>query len=229
MIKNLALSGIIVFIFTIKISSAQNTQVSILEEVSYVYVEKLIAVAKENYPRIKTYASRIAISESKVSNAKLSWLSPLSLSYVYSPTTNLNLANPTFFSGYQIGFSFNLSAVLQTPATIKQSKEELKITRYDFEEYLASLTAEVKTRYFTYLQASKSLKLIYQSNQDSRDFFTSVKHKYENGEVTFENYNTAASSLATSNQGKITAEVTLLQAKVALEELLGIRLEEVPN
>ena len=81
MIKPLTLSCIL-FLFLGINTFAQETQVSLLEDISYVYIEKLIAVAKENYPRVKTHDSRIAIADAAVTIAKLSWLSPLSISYV---------------------------------------------------------------------------------------------------------------------------------------------------
>lgn len=229
MIKRLIVSGIIFTIFTVKISKAQEPQVSVLEEVSYVYIEKLVAIAKDNYPRVKAHNSRLKMAEAAITAARLNWLSPLSLSYVYSPANTLNLSNPTFFSGYQIGFSMNLGGVLQTPGLVKRSKEELKIARLDFDEYLATLATQVKTRYFAYLQAVKVLKLVSQSTLDAQNSFTLMKYKFERGEVVFTDYNSAATSLTTSTQGRIAAEIDVLVAKTELEELLGIKLEEVPN
>ncbi len=219
----------IIFIFSIKPSSAQETQTSLLDEVSYVYVEKLIAVAKENYPRLKSHNSKIKIAESAVTSAKVGWLSPLSLSYVYSPANTLNISNPTFFSGYQIGFSFSLGSILQTPSTIKQAKEEYKIAKYDLEEYLLTLSTEVKTRYFNYLSALKGVKISSQASSNAQNLLTMVKYKYEKGEATFEDYNNAVTQYTTNSKSKAESEVALLTAKVALEELLGIRLEEVPQ
>ena len=57
MIKPLTLSCIL-FLFLGLNTFAQETQVSLLEDISYVYIEKLIAVAKENYPRV-TYSHSI--------------------------------------------------------------------------------------------------------------------------------------------------------------------------
>lgn len=227
--KKVGIVSTIIFSFILNTLSAQEKPVSMLDEVSYVYMEKLIAVAKENYPRLKIHNSKINIAEASVNSAKFSWLSPLSLSYVYSPTNTLNLTNPTFFSGYQIGFSLNLGTLLQTPFMVKQAKEELKVSKYDMDEYLLTLTTEVKRRYFTYLQALKVLKLNSQSNLDAQNSFTRIKYKYEKGEVAFEEYNNAAILYATSNKSKLDSEVSLLIAKASLEELLGIRVEEVPN
>lgn len=228
MIKRLTFITALVSILSFK-SNAQENQNSIIDEISYVYIEKLVAVAKENYPRIKALNSKIISSESVINGAKLGWLSPLSLSYVYSPTTTLNLTNPTFFSGYQIGFSLNLSSFLQTPSAVKQAKEALKISKYDLDEYLLTLTTEVKTRYFNYLLAVKALKISAQASLDAQNSFTLIKYKYEKGEAGFEEYNNAATQYASSTKAKLDSEVALLTAKISLEELLGIRLEEVPN
>lgn len=229
MIRKFTISSIFICLFTIKISNAQETQPSLMEEISYVYMEKLVAVAKENYPRVKALNTRVTIAETSIKTAKLGWLSPLSLSYVYSPTTTLNLANPTFFSGYQIGFSLSLRSLLQTPVDVKRTKEELKIARYDVDEYLASLTTDVKTRYTTYILAVRALKNTSQAYLDARDLYTLTKYRYERGELAITDFIAISSAMNSSNQAKIDAEVGVLQAKFALEELLGIKLEEVPN
>jgi len=227
MIKKLRLLCGLVLMLTVKVSSAQETQPSLLDDVSYVYVEKLISVAKENYPRVKTIESRIAIADAAVTNAKLSWLSPLSLSYVYSPSNTLNITNPTFFSGYQIGLSLNFGTFLQSPGNIKRAKEEHKIEVLNRDEYYLSLTTQVKTRYYNYLQALRNLKLQSQSNLDAQSLFTMIKYRFEKGEVGFQDYNAAAVAFSTSSQLKIESEAILLRTKAELEELLGVKLEEV--
>lgn len=227
MIKKLFFFSSILLTFSINFSSAQETSSSLLDEISYVYIEKLIAVAKENYPRVKTLDSKINIAKSRISSAKLGWLSPLSVSYVYSPDNTLNITNPTFFSGYQIGFSLNLSQALQTPATIKQTKEELNVEILNRDEYILSLIREVKNRYFDYLTGVKNLKTQTQNLSDSENIFNLTKHKFEKGEANLQDYNNASTGLATSRQSKIEAEAFFLKAKIALEELIGIRLEEV--
>lgn len=229
MIKTLKVLSTLIFILTVKISNAQENPSSLLDEISYVYIEKLIAVAKENYPKLKAQQSRIKIAESRVNSTRLNWLSPLSLSYVYSPANTLNLVNPTFFSGYQVGLSLNLGTVLQNPGLIRESKKELEIAKYDLDDFLLTLETEVKTRYFSYLRELKVLKLNSQNNFDARTMFTAIKYKFEKGEVAFEEYNNAASGYARSNQEKIDSEVAVLTAKASLEELLGVKLEEVPN
>lgn len=227
MIRKINSLYIFIFFITIKTSYAQETQPSLMEDVSYVYVEKLISVAKENYPRVKMIESRIAIADAVVSNAKLSWLSPLSLSYVYSPSNTLNITNPTFFSGYQIGLSLNFGTFLQSPGNIKRAKEERKIEVLNRDEYYLTLTTQVKTRYYNYLQALKSLKIQSQGNLDAQNLFNMIKYRFEKGEVGFQDYSAASVAFSTSSQLKMESEAILLRTKAELEELLGVKLEEV--
>lgn len=227
MIRNV----ILFFLLTlgVKTINAQEAQISLLDEISYVYIEKLIAIAKENYPQVKVHNSHIEIGETAIKNAKIGWLSPLSLSYVYSPTTTINLENPTFFSGYQIGFNFNLGSMLQTPGNIKRTKEELNINKFERDIYLLELTTEVKTRYFNYLKSVKILKVISQNYLDTQNSLTMIRYKYEKGESTLDELSDVSTRYANLVQSKLESEVNLLVTKASLEELLGIKLEAIPN
>lgn len=198
-----------------------------MTEVSYVYLEKLVATALENYPRTKNAVSRINIAESNVNKAKLNWLTPVSLSYVHSPENNLNVTNPTFFSGYQVGVFFNIGNILQTPSNIKIAKEELKIAKNEIAEYNVTLSTEVKRRYFSYLQAVKTVQITSKSALDAETNLVLMKYKFEKGELELNNYNNALDRAGSNNQAKVAAEANLLITKASLEELLGVKLEAI--
>jgi hypothetical protein len=55
-------------------------------------------------------------------------------------------------SGYQLGFFVNIGAILQKPSLIKQAKGELAIAQFDKESFDLNMEAEIKKRYFTYIQ-----------------------------------------------------------------------------
>lgn len=213
----------VLLLFTVQLRS----QESIMTEVSYVYLEKLVATALENYPRTRNAVSRINIAESNVNKAKLNWLTPVSLSYVHSPENNLNVTNPTFFSGYQVGVFFNIGNILQTPSNIKIAKEELKIAKNEIAEYNVTLSTEVKRRYFSYLQAVKTVQITSKSALDAETNLVLMKYKFEKGELELNNYNNALDRVGSNNQAKVAAEANLLITKASLEELLGVKLEAI--
>jgi len=213
-----------IFLFTLQNLSAQE---SMMSDISYVYMEKLVAIALENYPRVKSGDNRIKVGKLNISKARLGWLDPVSLSYVHSPQNSLNILNPTFFSGYQLGFFFNIGSLARTPSGVKSAKEELEIIKNDLAEYNLTLSTEVKRRYITYIQALKLVQIASKAAVNAQSDATMVKYRFERGEVTLSEYNTSLDRVGTQNNSKIQAEGALLIAKTSLEELLGVKLEEV--
>jgi outer membrane protein TolC len=220
-------------------------QSTIVTEVSEPYLEKLINTAKANYPHVKSLDNRVTIAQTNLSRSKLSYLDALTFSYVYQPNTtfNLNALQPTtvggttlpttpanqtsLFRGTQFGLFFNLGAYLQKPFAVKQARQELANANIDVQEYLITLTTQVKRRYYLYLQKLAALKLQAQATIDAENVMKDVKYKFEKGEETLDNYNKARITLTQQNQSKITAETDWYLAKVDLEELLGQKLENI--
>lgn len=215
-------------------ASAQQTM---LPDISPAYLDKIISIAKQNYPAVRANQAKVEEARANVTKAGISYLDILSISYVYQPqgffgiNTNGNANNSSgnygYFNGVQAGVTLNLGSFLEKPSEVKVAKRELAIASDQQEEYLLTLTNNVKKRYYTYVQQVANLKLLTQSSMDAQEVFASEKHRFEKGEVTFEEYNRAQLSLTNSYQQKILAESNLLIAKADLEELLGEKLEDI--
>ncbi len=198
-----------------------------MTEISYVFLEKLIATAKENYPRMNSFEGRIKAAKTTVGQEQLSWLDAFAFSYIYNPNNTLDLATPRFFNGYQVAFNFNLSSLLQKPGNVKQARESVKLAQYDLEEYHLTLETEVKRRYFSYVQALSNLRLQTKLSSDALNVSNDIKTRYEKSEITFEQYTLAQMSYSGALQAKISAESNFLIAKASLEELLTKKIEEI--
>lgn len=199
---------------------------TLVQELSYPFLEKLIFTAKQNYPRVKSYDRRVNIAYMNLQKSKLSWFDLFTFSAFYSPNTSVTLTNQTL-TGIQIGLFINIASIIQKPIVVKTSKEELAIAKLAADEYMLTIETDVKTRYFRYMQAVTSLRVRNQVLIDVDALYKQVKYKFERGEATFENYNTALVQLAKQKQDIIEAEAAGLIAKSSLEELVGIKLEEV--
>jgi len=126
-----------------------------------------------------------------------------------------------------VGLFFNLGNYLQKTYQLKQAREELKIADYDQDEYYLTLATDVKKRYYNYLQSMANVKLQTQTAEDAEAALKSVKHKFEKGEETYDNFNKAQVTVTDHIQSKIAAETNYLIAKAELEELLGDKLENI--
>lgn len=208
-------------------SLAQDQQESMLQDVSYPYLEKLIEVAKANYPKVKAFNSRISVANTAIEKAKRGYFDALSFSYLYSPRNTTTIVNPNLLNGYQFGLLLNVGAVLQKPVLLKQAREEQKVVVHEKEAFDLNLEADVKQRYFTYVQQQALLRIKRQALLDVESMLKQVRYKYEKGEETLESYNKVLVMFSDHNQGKIIAEGDVLNAKARLEELLGEKLENI--
>lgn len=208
-------------------SGYSRAQDSMMSEISYVFLEKLIATAKENHPRMNGFEGRIQSAKTTVGQEQLSWLDAFSFSYIYNPKNTLDLATPRFFNGYQVAFNLNLSSLLQKPGNVKLARENVKLAQHDLEEYHLTLESEVKRRYFSYVQALSNLRLQTKIASDALNISREIKTRYEKSEASFEQYSLSQISYSNSLQSKIAAESNLLIAKASLEELLTKKIEEV--
>lgn len=206
---------------------ASRAQESMLTDISYKYLDLLVATAKANYPRMKTYGQRINIAEINIKKARLSWFDVFSFSYLYSPTNTTTLINPSFLNGYQVGMYVNIGAALQKPSAVKVAKSEMEIARFEKEEYELNIEAMVKQRYYLYMQSLAMLKLKASSATDAESSMKQIKYRFEKGEETFQNFNNTSMTYTGHLQAKIEAESSFLIAKSNLEELLGKKLEEI--
>jgi outer membrane protein TolC len=230
-LKRCAILFFLVFMFTHFQVQQAVAQESILSDVSYLYLEKLVAAAKENYPRVKSLNSQVAIAKSNVSAAKISWLDPFSFQYVArSNETNTNVVNITtadILTGYQFGVSFNPGSLFSKPSAVHKAKEQVKMAESDQAEYFLTLETMVKSRYILYLQYQRSLVPVNNAFNDAENNLKVIRNKYQKGEATFLEFNSASTAYSQAYQTKLQTEASYLTAKVSLEELTVKPLENI--
>lgn len=209
-----------------------NAQVTMMNDVSTPYLDKLIDLARANYPKFKMTSAKVLSAKANYDKAKYGIFDFLALSYVYYPGNDFQVygtggSTNAFMNGYQLGVFVNVGTMLQKPANIRQAKQELNAAKYDKEVTDLDVDQEVRKRYFSYLETSNVLKIKTMSLTDADDAMKQIKYKFEKGEVTFDIYNQALLSYSTYSQEKIAAEANFLIAKTSLEEMLGTKLENV--
>lgn len=220
------------FIFSISSLKSQ-AQETMMTEISYPYLDRLIKTAVDNYPRVQSFNRQLSISADNIKRARLSWFDIFNFSYMR--TTDLGFAgtstgnNPFLFNGIFYGINFSVGTILQKPSQIKSVKEQYAITELQKQEYLLTLENTVKQRYFTYIQQSIALRLIMQTVQDTENMMKSTRNKYEKGEITFDVYNQSLIAYTSLVQQRVGAESAMLIAKANLEEIVGKKLELIYN
>ena len=204
-------------------------QGSIMATIDYQYLEKLIELARTNYPRNKVLDIQEKSSKSMVGAARMSYLDFINVSYFYRPQdrTALNPENPFVVNGFQVGISLSPGLFFQKPFQVRQAKAQYEIAKLENQDYEKVLENEVKSRYYNYIQLLNELRIINQEAQDSKLLFERVRSQYELGEAELEDYNQRKTLATQSTLTVMRTEVEFLKARDALEEIIGIKLTDI--
>ena len=216
-------------------------QQSMLEEISTPYLDTLIKIAKKNYPGQTIHTHNITIAQYNLTKAKLSWFEGLSLFYLYLPSAKgdtLSSVIPTTGSpvntiyqaragGTQLGISVNIGSLFQKPSGVRVARKQQEVAVLEKKEYELTLEADVKERYYRYIQQVTLLKRRASIVLDAETALTSVRSKFERGQETFDSYNKALVFLNQQVVDKINTENEMLTAKAHLEEMLDQKLETI--
>ncbi|MCE7066077.1 TolC family protein [Dyadobacter sp. CY326] len=204
-----------------------HAQESLSKDVDYAYLEKLIAITRANYPKIKMYEDRVIVAEYAIKKARLSYFDIFNFSYLYSPNNNTATISPTLLSGYQLGFFVNIGAILQKPSLVKQARGELALVQHDKESFDLNMVSEVKKRYFTLIQKRAVYKVRSNAALDVESMVSNVRKRFEMGQESLEKYNQVLVMQTDHYQNLLNAESEVLISKSSLEELLGQKLEDI--
>jgi outer membrane protein TolC len=202
-------------------------QETIFTDLSYPYLEKLIAAAKKNYPEAKVRQNQVNIARSSFHQAEFGWLDAFSASYIYSPQSSINITSPTIFKGYQLVATVSIGSLFERPYTVHNARETLKIAELEQQEYNLTIEAQIKRFYFAYIEAQADLRSKVNAVLDASNAVKQLKYTYEKGETTYIVYNQALTNLYNQNSFRLQAELAVFTAKTNLEELLGDKLESI--
>ncbi|QQL51240.1 TolC family protein [Mucilaginibacter ginkgonis] len=217
-------------LFTTLFISAFSTvkaQESIVPDISYAYIDKLVATAQKNYPEVQARTYQTTIAKSGIGKAQVGYLEALNLSYYYRPNTSVDIVNPNLFNGYQIGINLNVGTILERPFAVKEARAQYKVAQLAETQISLNLTERVKEKYFAYLEQRAQLKIRTQSFTDAQTLVKQLRYKFEKGESTLDDYQRAVLNTTEQNQSLVHAETGVFTTKAALEELLGVKLESI--
>jgi outer membrane protein TolC len=197
------------------------------------FSEKLVQLAWTNNPENQILKHQLNIAEYSEKVVKRNFLTQI------SGTGNINEFNidppkttnsqPIFFPRYNFGATISLGNLFVDPIRAKRAKEETAIAIQNINSRKLSVRAEVLRKYQVYLTSKELLKVQTDALEDASATFSLIEQKFKNGEATIVDFNAALENLNARKIQKITADGDFFIAKIGVEELIGVKLEEVVN
>jgi outer membrane protein TolC len=124
-----------------------------------VYIEKLVSVAWENYPKNHSYLSKKNEAIENVKQARNSWMNNLNLFTSFNSYNNSESQNFTIVPNLGLGLSLNVGSIYSLPGKIKIAKEELKIADNEINAQKLYIRSQVISRFNDVMLNMDLLKL----------------------------------------------------------------------
>ncbi|QQS27709.1 MAG: TolC family protein [Sphingobacteriales bacterium] len=196
------------------------------------YVEVLIQLAWMNNPQYDGLQLEEKISEEEIKLAKLQWTKDLNASF------NLNEANiknwgsndgtdNIFFPRYNLSATLNLGSFINRKANVNIARYKSEIAAKEINQAKLLLRGEVTRRYEEYLLTLEIIKIRAQAVEELYSSYLLAKSNMELGKGELKELNEATEAYLKARENKLMAETNLKIAKINIEELIGLKLEEV--
>lgn len=193
------------------------------------FEERLVQLAWQNSPINRTYESEQYIAKKVVLEEQLAWTEDVKASFnlnegnINPDVSNTNL----FFPRYNFNVTIPLGTFVLTPVKTKQAKGHLAIANAELQQRKLEVRAETLRRYQHYLTQVELLNIKTEAAENLWSTFLMVEENYENGRATLQEYNLSLYTYNKAKEEKVIKENDLYQARISLEELIGVPLNSL--
>jgi outer membrane protein TolC len=132
-----------------------------------------------------------------------------------------------FYPKYNFLFTLNLGNLLSQKNKNQVKRHDIVIADHRVNQQKLTIRGEVLMRYAQYKMAKEIVKSRAQIEQDANANNILVSELFKKDERTFEEYNKASSIYYEAKELRMKAEIDTLLAKIKLEEIIGLKWEQV--
>lgn len=194
--------------------------------------ERLVELALKN-PNFKEVEAlrKKALYQVKMINA--TWLDMVTVSFNFNEVS-LGSVDRTeygnlYFPLWNVGVNIPLGSFFGKPAQAKMARMDAEMAVAKREQLQLTTRALVLTRYENYLLNKELLRLQSEMTEDDLAAFTQAEQKFSTGGIDYDAYSAASKRYNAELVKRITLERDVAVAVIDLEELIGVKLEEVLN
>lgn len=194
--------------------------------------ERLVQLAWKNNPENTIVTLQRDVAREDLKSAKAQWLD------VFGAAGNLNeftikpdqpeaLGRTIFFPRYNFSATIRMGIFVRVPADVRKGRETVAIQEERIKSQKLFIRNEVLKAYNDYQSSEKVFRTHVVAKDDAEAAKNLVEQRFKQGEVTLETYNASQTNLNTAAIRVIESENAMMNRKLYLESLIGVKLEEV--
>ena len=192
------------------------------------FEEKLVRLAWNNNPENKIIIADKNIAEYERKKASWSWLNQVRVTgNLNELSINQDANSNILFPRYNFGVTIPLGIVVDNPKDVAIARAEVEKASLQVQSQKLLIRNQVLRAYQLFKMHEQIFKLKSDLTEDEYSNFLSIEEKFENGEVSLEDYKEASKNYNLELENRITAKNRYEIAKLDLELLIGVKLEEV--
>lgn len=195
---------------------------------------KLVQLAYNN-PSIKVrdYEKDKTVAELHKSGAN--WLNYVTLSAnlnevtlkTYKSTNTTDIRNQIYYPLWNVGINVPLGSLVGKSSDVKIARKNVAIATAEQESARRQVKAMVLSKYHDYLMTKEMLTLQNEITEDDYTAFQTAETKLASGSISYESYTTTSQRYNDDRNKKLSLERDLSNVKLEIEEIIGVRLEDV--
>lgn len=196
------------------------------------YVEKLVQLAWKNHPSNDIMRREVNLAQYDVSQSPAQWLDIFRFTgnmneFTINPQSDIFGRGIGYYPRYNVSATISLGQFLSIPYNTKKAKEQVAIAQSAVNVQKLEVRNQVIKAYNEYVLREKIYKVQSQLRSDNETSHKLIEQRFKNGETTFETYSLSLNNYSTVAIATLEAETAFKNAKVDLEQLIGMRLEDV--
>jgi len=195
------------------------------------FAEKLVQIAWRNHPSNQALRHEVNIAAYDVKSNNTSWLENIRVSGNLNEFTINKASDPlgrsAFYPKYNFSASISLGTFFTIPYNVKKSREALMITQQNLNAQKLMVRNEVLKLYNEYVMRERIYKLQSQSLLDTETSHKLAEQRFRRGEIDFQTYSESLTLYNDNMVAQLQAERDYKNAKLDLEQWIGMRLEDV--
>lgn len=195
------------------------------------FAEKLVQLAWRNHPTNEIYRREVNIADYEVKQSNVQWLENIRVTgnineFVLNPERDI-AGRAAFFPRYNVSASISLGQFFNIPYNTRKAKETLMIRQANVNAQKLAIRNQVMKAYNEYVLREKIYKIQSQLLLDNETSHKMIEQRFRTGETNFETYAASLSNFSSLSISHLDAEKNFRNAKLDLEQFIGMRLEDV--
>jgi outer membrane protein TolC len=195
------------------------------------FAEKLVQLAWRNHPDNESVRRNVEIATVDVRQSTTSWLDIITVrgnvnEFTINPEADL-YGRGAFYPRYNLGAALSLGQLFSIPYTTKRNKELLHVAQNNVNSQKLAVRNSVMKAYNEYVMREKIYKVQSQLLLDNETSHKLIEQRFKNGETDFTTYSLSLTNYSNMTVNQMQAERDYKNAKLDLEQLIGMRLEDV--